>query len=136
MNEMTNYEEVEGIDTSTYAGKAAKAVKTKVRGIMGDDLLSFMLVDFVAFMMLNTEFASRGIFITDSNKEECYIKIIESGDEGLINKLEKYLSLRDSIKKVEQHKADYSSVIEALQLLPDYNSVEAVNAIVEEYLRR
>jgi hypothetical protein len=136
MNEMTNYEEVEGIDTSTYAGKAAKAVKTKVRGIMGDDLLSFMLVDFVAFMMLNTEFASRGIFITDSNKEDCYIKIIESGDEGLINKLEKYLSLRDSIKKVEQHKADYSSVIEALQLLPDYNSVEAVNAIVEEYLRR
>lgn len=136
MNEMTNYEEVEGIDTSTYAGKAAKAVKTKVRGIMGDDLLSFMLVDFVAFMMLNTEFASRGIFITDSNKEDCYIKIIESGDEGLINKLEKYLSLRDSIKKVEQHKADYSSVIEALQLLPDYNSVEAVNTIVEEYLRR
>ena len=136
MNEMTNYEEVESIDTSTYAGKAAKAVKTKVRGIMGDDLLSFMLVDFVAFMMLNTEFASRGIFITDSNKEDCYIKIIESGDEGLINKLEKYLSLRDSIKKVEQHKADYSSVIEALQLLPDYNSVEAVNAIVEEYLRR
>jgi len=136
MKEMTNYEEVEGIDTSTYAGKAAKAVKTKVRGIMGDDLLSFMLVDFVAFMMLNTEFASRGIFITDTNKEDCYIKIIESGDEGLINKLEKYLSLRDSIKKVEQYKADYSSVIEALQQLPDYNNVEAVNTIVENYLRR
>ena len=133
---MNGYEEVESINTATYAGKAAKAVKTKVRGIMGDDLLSFMLVDFVAFMMLNTEFASRGIFITDTNKEDCYIKIIESGDEGLINKLEKYLSLRDSIKKVEQYKADYSSVIEALQLLPDYNNVEAVNTIVEEYLRR
>jgi hypothetical protein len=136
MNEMTNYEEVEGIDSSTYAGKAAKAVKTKVRGIMGDNLISFTLIDFVSFMLLNNEFISKGIIITDSNKEECYIKIIETGDENLINNLEKYLTLKDNIKKIEKNKDEYSSIINRLQLLTDYNDNDAVNSIIQEYLRR
>ena len=75
--------EIEGIDASTYAGKAAKACKTKVRGIMGDDLLIFTLIDFVSFMELNNKFASKNIFITETNKEEKYIEIIETGDESL-----------------------------------------------------
>ena len=133
---MTNYEEVEGIDSSTYAGKAAKAVKTKVRGIMGDNLISFTLIDFVSFMLLNNEFISKGIIITDSNKEECYIKIIETGDENLINNLEKYLTLKDNIKKIEKNKDEYSSIINRLQLLTDYNDNDAVNSIIQEYLRR
>jgi hypothetical protein len=136
MKEMTNYEEVEGIDASTYAGKAAKAVKTKVRGIMGDDLLSFTLIDFVSFMLLNNEFVSKGIVITDSNKEECYIKIIETGDENLINNLEKYLTLKDNIKEIEKNKNEYSSVISQLQMLTDYNDDNAVNAVIQDYLRR
>jgi len=136
MNEMTNYEEVEGIDASTYAGKAAKAVKTKVRGIMGDNLISFTLIDFISFMLLNNEFISKGIIITDSNKEECYIKIIETGDENLINNLEKYLTLKDNIKKIEKNKDEYSSIINQLQLLTDYNDNNAVNSIIQEYLRR
>lgn len=129
-------EEVEGIDTSTYAGKAAKAVKTKARGIMGDDLLIFKLVDFVSLMMLNNKFLSKGIVITDTNKEECYIKIIESGDDSMIMDLEKYITLKDDIKLIESQKSEYSEIINKLQLLSDPNSTDAVNAIVESYLRR
>jgi hypothetical protein len=136
MKEMTNYKEIEGIDASTYAGKAAKAVKTKVRGIMGDNLISFTLIDFISFMLLNNEFISKGIIITDSNKEECYIKIIETGDENLINNLEKYLTLKDNIKKIEKNKDEYSSIINQLQLLTDYDDSNAVNSIIQEYLRR
>jgi hypothetical protein len=136
MKEMSNYEEVEGIDASTYAGKAAKAVKTKARGILGDDLLIFKLVDFVSFMLLNNKFANKGIFITDDNKEECYIKVIESGNESLITDLEKYIALKDDIKEIENSKSEYLSIIKKLQLLADQNSSEAVNKIVEDYLRR
>jgi hypothetical protein len=136
MKEMSNYEEVEGIDANTYAGKAAKAVKTKARGILGDDLLIFKLVDFVSFMLLNNKFANKGIFITDDNKEECYIKVIESGDESLITDLEKYIALKDDIKEIENNKSEYLSIIKKLQLLADQNSSEAVNKIVEDYLRR
>jgi hypothetical protein len=136
MKEMSNYTEVEGMDASTYAGKAAKAVKTKVRGIMGDDLLIFKLIDFVSIMMISNKFASNGIFITDDNKEECYIKIIETGDESLITDLERYLVLKDDIKKIEANKREYSDIITKLQFLSDPNDEQAVNTIVEDYLRR
>jgi hypothetical protein len=136
MKELSEYKEVEGIPASTYAGKAAKAVKTKARGILGDDLLIFKLVDFVSFMLLNNKFSNKGIFITDDNKEECYIKIIETGDESLINDLEQYITLKDEIREIEKNKSEYQEIIKKLQLLPDQNDEDAVNKIVEDYLRR
>jgi hypothetical protein len=130
------YKEIELIDASTYAGKAALACKTKARGIMGDDLLIFKLLDFVSFMVLHNKFASRGIFITDNNKEECYIKIIESGHDDLIVDLEKYIIYLDNIKDIEKYRNEYQSIINNLQVLEDYNDEIKVNSIVEEYLRR
>ena len=130
------YTEVEGIDGSTYAGKAAMAVKTKARGMFGDELLTFKLIDFVTFMQLNNKFASKGIFITDENREEKYIEIIETGEEELINELENYIELKDSIQLLEKKKKEYVSIIEKLQHLKDYNDEESVNSIIENYLRR
>lgn len=130
------YKEVEGIDASTYAGKAALAVKTKARGIMGDELLTFKLVDFVSFMLLQNKFADKGIFITEANKEQCYIKIIELGEESLIVDLERYINILDSIKVIEKQKEEYTDIIGKLKTLSDYNDADKVNSIIEEYLRR
>jgi hypothetical protein len=134
--EVLQYKEVEGIDASTYAGKAAIAVKTKAKGIMGEDLLIFNLVDFVSFITLQNKFADKGIFITDTNKEQCYIKIIEQGDESLISDLERFINLLDSIREIEKQKEEYQSVISKLKNLSDYSDADAVNAVVEDYLRR
>lgn len=134
--EVLQYKEVEGIDASTYAGKAAIAVKTKAKGIMGEDLLIFNLVDFVSFIILQNKFADKGIFITDTNKEQCYIKIIEQGDESLISDLERFINLLDSIREIEKQKDEYQSVISKLKNLSDHSDVDAVNMIVEDYLRR
>ena len=133
---MDKYTEVEGIDASTYAGKAAQAVKLKARGIMGDELLIFKLVDFVSLMLIQNNFMSKGIFVTDNNKEECYIKIIETGEETLINDLERYITLKDEIKKIEFQKAEYVEIITKLQQLPDKNDADATNAIIQDYLRK
>lgn len=130
------YIEIEGIDGETYAGKAALAVKTKARGVLGDDLLTFTLLDFVSCMMINNRFLNKGIIITDDTKEEGYIKIIETGDESLIGDLEKYIELRDRIKLIEAKREEYYEVINQLKRLSDYNDMDAVNKIVEEYLRR
>ena len=130
------YEEIEGIDTKTYAGKAALAVKTKVRGILGDDLLTFTLLDFVTFMQLNNAFAAKGIFITEKNKEEKYIEIIETGDENLIQDLEQYIMLLDNIKMIQKKKEEYCQVIDNLKHVQNYDDAQAVNNIVESYLRR
>jgi hypothetical protein len=132
----TEYKEIEGIDASTYAGKAAKACKLKARGTMGDDLLIFTLLDFISLMLINNKFLSKGITITDDNREESYIKIIETGDDSLILELEKFIHLKDNIQQIESKKKEYQEMIEKLQLLSDYNDETNVNSIVEEYLRR
>ena len=133
---MANYTEIEGIDGSTYAGKAAMAVKTKARGIMGDDLLIFNLIDLISIMLINNKFLSKGIAITDDNKEECYIKIIELGDESLIGDLEKFINLKDKVAIIEKNKTEYETIINSLQRLQNFDDTDAVNAIVEAYLRR
>lgn len=133
---MEKHFEIEGIDASTYAGKAIKALKTKARGIMGDDLLSFHLIDFTSLMMLNNKFASKGIFITDENKEEQYIKIIESGDESLIQDLETFINLRDTILVIERQKKEYTDLVNKVKSVSDHNNQDEVNKIIEDYLRR
>jgi hypothetical protein len=130
------HKEIEGINADTYAGKAASALKLKARGVFGDELLTFHLLDFVSLMLLNNKFANKGIFITEDNKEECYIKIIEQGDESLIEDLERFINLADSIKAIESKKAEYQQTVKQLQQLADYDDRDAVNKIVEEYLRR
>lgn len=133
---MSKRVEVEGIDATTYAGKAAAACRTKVRGILDGGLLSFMIVDFVNFMLLHNKFLTRNIIITEDNKEECYIKVIEMGEESLIEDLEKYINLKDKIKTVESKREEYYAIITKLQNLADKNDRTTVNSIVEEYLRR
>jgi hypothetical protein len=125
-----------GIDRETYAGKAVTACQTKFRGILSDHSVTFALLDFVSLMLLNNKFASHGIFITDDNKEECYIKIIETGDDSLIEDLEKFINLKDEIKTLENKKQNYLTIINKLQRLSDFNDEAAVNEIIEAYLRR
>lgn len=133
---MKEYKEVDGIDTETYAGKAALACRKKARGIIGDELINFHLVDFVTFMLLNNKFNSKGIYITEENREEAYIQIIETGDDSLIADLEKYLFIMDDIKNIESMKDDYAKVIKQLKMLSDQNDQVAVNAIIKDYLRK
>ena len=128
--------EIEGINLESYAGKAALAVKTKARGIFGDDLLIFELLDLITFMLLNNKFANNGFFITDENKEEKYIEIIETCDEQLIEDLEKYIFLLDKIKILQNKKNEYDNIIDSLKYLSDYNDQSSVNSIIESYLRR
>ncbi len=128
--------QIEGVDRNSYAGQAIVACQAKARGILGDENEAFRLLDFVNLMLLNNRFADKGIFITDTNKEECYIKIIELGEESLINDLEKFINLKDEIKVIEKKREEYLSIVEQLRSLPNANDVDAVNGIVESYLRR
>jgi len=125
--------EVEGFELDSYKGKAALAVKAKVRGIMGDDLLIFSLIDFVDLMLLNNKFADLGIFITNDNREEAYIKIIELGDPELIDDLERFINLKDSIGLIREKKEEYYNVIDNIRNASDDS---AVNSAIKDYLQR
>lgn len=129
-------EKINEISTSTYAGKAAKAVKQKAQSIISDGLITFTLLDFISFIQINNMFADQGIFITNENKEQKYIEIIESGDEKLISFLEEYINLLDNIKNINNKKTEYQTIIYQLQTINDKDNIEEINKIVEEYLRR
>ncbi len=52
------------------------------------------------FMVLNNDLINAGYAITNENREEKYLQILETGDEKLISKLEDYLNYKDEIEKV------------------------------------
>ena len=58
-------------------------------------------LDVLLFTTINNELMVEGYIITNSNREEQYIKIIETGDEVLINKLEKYLTILDNLEDIK-----------------------------------
>lgn len=52
---------------------------------------------FVEFVILNNILMEKGYVITDTNRHEKYLEIVETGDMELIEKLEDFLEIRDSI---------------------------------------
>ena len=130
-----NMKEVEGISLDSYAGKSVIALRTKLRGVLGDSgFLLLNLMNFVEFMQLHDKFADKGIFITKENKEEKYIEILEMEDEQLLNDLEKYISIQEKLGTIQESVDLYHSKIEALKELDDMNDVDAVNNVVKDYL--
>lgn len=60
----------------------------------------FCAMDFFDYVNAFNHLASLGYFITDQNREEKYIEIIESGDESLIGDLEIYLENKDKLENM------------------------------------
>lgn len=87
-------------ETTDPLSAAKNASVAKVRMLVTPDLSKIAGMTLYSFMILNNELASRGFFITDGNREETYIRILEAGDDALIQMLEDYLNSRDEIDRV------------------------------------
>lgn len=72
----------------------------RVRMLINPELASVSGLTYYGFMCLNNELADKGFFITESNREAKYLSILETGDEKLIEMLERYLNYRDEIARV------------------------------------
>lgn len=128
--------EVEGISMDTYAGKAAAACRNKLYGILGNSgFMILSMMDVAMYIMLHDKFAAKGYFITQENKEEMYIKILESGDMALFEDLEKYISYLDIVDALSKKVDEYNKLIEQLRLNTE-STDETINDIVGEYLKR
>ena len=68
---------------------------------------SVSAISFFDYMNSFSELASNGYFITDRNREEKYLEIIETGDENLISTLEVYL---ENMDKVGQTASVYNKI--------------------------
>lgn len=126
--------QLENIDIDTYAGKALVACRTKMKGIFGDNgLISLNLIAFMEFIRCHDILASHGYFITDENREELYIDILNKDDQKLLDILQKYIDLSDSFDKVLVEIDRYKTVVQKVQeCLPE--DIESVNNAVKDYL--
>lgn len=81
------------------------------------------------FQYLNNIFASRGIFVTDSNREECYIKILETEDDVLIKHLEELLI---TITNLNQYEKLYQCFINAKEKMLIETDEKILQVILQE----
>lgn len=85
---ITEFDPLE-IKKSEYRMKGRNYVSSRM------NVTSFF--DFFDFINSNNVLLDRGFVITDKNKTEQYLKIVETGDDELIEALDDYLTARDKI---------------------------------------
>lgn len=112
-------------------------LKQQEKITQGRDLLSTRvsiaeILNSVEYMMLSIFFMDKGIFITDKNRSEKYLDVVETGDEDLIDKLERYLEVRDnniiSFAWIENHRNFENKVNSAI-------SDKQLNEIWKDYVQ-
>lgn len=89
--------------------EARNASIVKVRMLVTPELSKISGFALYGFMILNNDLASAGYFITDTNREEKYLEILETGDEKLIQKLEDYLNYKDEIGAIASLERKFSN---------------------------
>lgn len=69
--------------------------RSKIHDLFTESLLVGNIVQYYRFIDINNKLSHMGYYIHNDNREEIYIKIIETNDESLINLLEEYLEIKD-----------------------------------------
>lgn len=87
-------------------------------------------IDLAIYMNSMLVLADKGFVITEENREEKYLEILETGDETNINLLEEYLICRDNINHFIQYKKVYNETKEKLLDLDDDD--EELQVILEK----
>lgn len=88
-------------------------------------LLSFTLFN---YMKLNNELIAAGFCITDDNREEVYLKIINTGDIELIDKLSSYLDAYDELSAGSKYVNRYNDAVRII------NNAKTVDELNREYV--
>lgn len=122
-----------GQSDSDLLGEVKNAAVTKVRMLVTPELSKISGFAMYGFVILNNDLCANGYFITNQNREEKYLEILETGDEKLISKLEDYLNYKDEIESVAQLERKFSAYCAEIKTAV---TVEAVKKIEEQFLDR
>ena len=123
------FEKVEG---SSILKDGLNRALNELRNRLSDNIPMNIMLRFIKMMELNNKFNSLGLFISENNREETYIKIIEMGDDSLIDSLEEFINLSDYFKSIEKENIKYNTVVDALKLAED----DEIEMIITNYLNR
>jgi hypothetical protein len=117
---------------STDIANLKNAYLVKISQFFDSYINTISNLTFYEFTVLNNTLINAGIVITDENREEKYIEILETEDEDLINNLEKYLICKDEIQRAS---AAYENYKIFKTKLNDCETVEEINLITKEFIQ-
>jgi len=92
--------------------------------------IDFMV--YIKFLTLFNYFASKGIFITEENKEDKYIEVLELEDESAIDKLEQFIEIQEIL---EDRLAIIDNLIELKEDIEYAMSEEELEEAKEAYFK-
>lgn len=101
------FEIVDSVEEDVLSQLKSSAI-TKVRMLVTPELAKISGFALYGFIVLNNDLSNEGYFITNENREEKYLQILETGDEKLIAKLEDYLNYKDEIEAVSSLERKFS----------------------------
>jgi len=115
--------------------KAAKdAALTKVRMLVTPELSKISSFALYGFIVLNNDLINEGFAITNGNREEKYLEILETGNEQLISKLEDYLNYKDEIESIAQLERKFSKFKSEIKLASNVDQVKEIeNKFLENF---
>lgn len=113
--------------------EARNASIVKIRMLVTPEIAKITGLALYGFMVLNNDLANAGYFITNENREEKYLAILETGDEKLIAKLEDYLNYKDEIEASAQLERKFSAFRAEIKAAA---TAEEVKKIEERFLER
>jgi hypothetical protein len=90
------YEDFEIISHTDFEVEKRKAL-FEIRNKIGYSTATVSALDLYGFHSLYSSLLSKGYNISDENREEKYLEIINTGDEDLLKLLEDYIEVKDGI---------------------------------------
>jgi len=108
----------------------------RIRALINPTLSSVSGFTFYTFMVLNNLLNSKGYYIYDDNREEVYLEILETGDSGLINTLERYLNMKDDIHRVSQLDSKFTEITsKIMESSPEDDVVKMADSFIEGHYK-
>jgi len=122
------------VNSQTELELKKKALIQKVRQLVTHQQANVSGLMMYEYIAINNELCDKGFFIHDDNKEEVYLSILETGDEALIDKLERYLNARDIISRSSYLEQEYTKFYLNMNEADESEYEEVYNSFVKQYL--
>ena len=111
-------------------------VRSEQRGIIRVQLMNrigFQLdFDIFEFTLLNNQLIQKGYVITEDNREEKYLQIINDNDQEDIDLLTRFL---EALDRISPHMFFYKQYSKASKEIDEASDEERIKNIVEEHLK-
>ena len=90
------------------AGSKKEHIALELRKYLNSRMDAWSSVNMIFYVENVLQLADAGYIITDKNREEKYLEILETGDEYLIDLLEYYLNAKDDMSPIISYRKLYN----------------------------